>query len=89
MERGQSAMVVVKSLLQRSGWKLEKQGKAGENVYSLNDRRFGKIFRIEGIIHAPPYDLFADFFQRVKELPKWNPSVAHSEVSILLYFTCV
>ncbi|GAV02474.1 hypothetical protein RvY_13036 [Ramazzottius varieornatus] len=79
MERGQSAVVVVKSLLQRSGWKLEKQGKAGENVYSLNDRRFGKIFRIEAIIHAPPYDLFADFFQRVKELPKWNPSVAHSE----------
>ena len=34
LERGQTAVIVVKSLLQRSGWKLEKTGKTGENVYT-------------------------------------------------------
>ena len=64
LERGQTAVIVVKSLLQRSGWKLEKTGKTGENVYTLNDRRFGKIFRIEGVVSAPStFNLFADYFQ--------------------------
>ncbi|OQV18602.1 putative StAR-related lipid transfer protein 3 [Hypsibius exemplaris] len=79
LERGQSSLLVINGLLARSGWKLEKQGKNDSHVYSIHDKRFGKVFKIQGIIHASTADLFADIYLRVKDLPKWNSSVAHSE----------
>lgn len=73
-------MAVIKELRQRQDWKLEKQGKCGCNVFSLVDKKYGKICKLDAELNASSDQVFADFYHKVNDGPNWNPSLRFSEV---------
>ncbi|XP_055329317.1 stAR-related lipid transfer protein 3-like isoform X2 [Paramacrobiotus metropolitanus] len=88
IERAKMNLAVVKEFQNRSGWKLEKQGKCGSSVYSLDDKKYGKIFRVEGLVRAASDDVFSDIYQKVNEAVNWNHTIAFSERVDLLDDHC-
>uniref|UniRef100_A0A8C2TBJ4 Steroidogenic acute regulatory protein, mitochondrial n=2 Tax=Coturnix japonica TaxID=93934 RepID=A0A8C2TBJ4_COTJA len=81
IHQGERALQQALSILQQPHcWQPEAVPNAGATVSSTTLPGLGRVFRAETVLEAPVGWLQDELFERLEEMPSWNPSLSHVEV---------
>ncbi|NXY80523.1 STAR protein, partial [Glareola pratincola] len=67
-------------LQQHAGWQVETALDAGATVSSAALPGLGKVFRTEVVLAVPVARLHHELFERIEEMPRWNPALSRVKV---------
>uniref|UniRef100_A0A8C3PT84 Steroidogenic acute regulatory protein, mitochondrial n=1 Tax=Calidris pygmaea TaxID=425635 RepID=A0A8C3PT84_9CHAR len=79
--QGEMALQGALSILQQhSGWQAETTLDSGATVASAALPGLGKVFRAEVVLAVPVARLHRELFERIEEMPQWNPTLSRVKV---------
>ncbi|KAM6130226.1 steroidogenic acute regulatory protein, mitochondrial-like [Phoenicopterus ruber ruber] len=79
--QGERALQRALSILQQhTGWQPEAMLDAGAAVSSAALPGLGKVFRAEVVLAAPVARLHRELFERMEQMPQWNPTLSRVKV---------
>ncbi|XP_040558890.1 steroidogenic acute regulatory protein, mitochondrial-like [Gallus gallus] len=81
IHQGERALQQALSILQHPHcWQPEAVPNAGAAVSSTALPGLGRVFRAEAVLAVPVGRLQGELFERLEEMPRWNPSLSRVEV---------
>ncbi|XP_074011069.1 steroidogenic acute regulatory protein, mitochondrial-like [Numenius arquata] len=79
--QGETALQGALSILQQhTSWQAETMLDAGATVSSATLPGLGKVFRAEVVLTVPMAQLHRELFERIEEMPQWNPTLSRVKV---------
>lgn len=66
-------------LINSSDWQLEKETADGARVYSKSVPKHPKLFCLTAKVNLPAATLLMQLFDKIEEMPLWNPTVIESK----------
>ncbi|NXX54759.1 STAR protein, partial [Scopus umbretta] len=79
--QGERALQRALSILQlHTSWQAETTLDAGAAVSSAALPGLGKVFRAEVVLAVPVARLHRELFERIEQMPQWNPSLSRVKV---------
>ncbi|XP_075280233.1 steroidogenic acute regulatory protein, mitochondrial-like [Opisthocomus hoazin] len=79
--QGETALERALSILQQhTSWQAEVILDAGAAVSSAAFPGLGKVFRAEVVLAVPVARLHQELFERIEQMPQWNPAVSQVKV---------
>lgn len=67
-------------ILHLPNWKQETKSSTGDVVLSKLVPKIGKTFKLIAILDIQPRVLLQEFYQKVENIPQWNPTVLESKI---------
>ncbi|KFQ34965.1 hypothetical protein N332_13157, partial [Mesitornis unicolor] len=81
ISQGETALQQALSILQQhTSWQAETILDAGAAVSSATLPGLGKVFQVEVILAVPVARLHQELFERIEEMPQWNPTLSQVKV---------
>ncbi|XP_032848263.1 steroidogenic acute regulatory protein, mitochondrial-like [Tyto alba] len=79
--QGETALQQALSILQQhTSWQAETLLDSGATVSSAALPGLGKVFRAEVVLAVPVARLHQELFERIEQMPQWNPTVSRVKV---------
>ncbi|NWU62551.1 STAR protein, partial [Pterocles burchelli] len=79
--KGERALQQALSILQQyTSWQPETMLDAGAIMSSTVVPGLGKVFRVEVVLTVPVAQLHQELFERIEEMPQWNPTLSRVKV---------
>ncbi|XP_009554282.2 steroidogenic acute regulatory protein, mitochondrial [Cuculus canorus] len=79
--QGERALQRALSILQQhTSWQTETMLDVGAVVSSTTLPGLGKMFRTEVVLAVPVAQLHQELFERIEQMPQWNPTLSHVKV---------
>ncbi|KFQ64629.1 hypothetical protein N334_11427, partial [Pelecanus crispus] len=79
--QGETALQQALSILQQhTGWQAETMLDTGATLSSAALPGLGKVFRAEAVLAVPVARLHRELFERIEQMPQWNPSLSRVKV---------
>ncbi|XP_027639299.1 steroidogenic acute regulatory protein, mitochondrial-like [Falco naumanni] len=79
--QGETALKRALSILQQhTSWQAEMMLDSGAAVSSTALPGLGKVFRAEVILAVPVAQLHQELFERIEQMPQWNPTLSQVKV---------